>query len=79
MITTIFDEEKYHIIGERTKIYRLGDTVRIRVIDADVVRRNIDLNWSSGLTPFYISVKLNTEKYRMVIDMKRWHQNCSNK
>ncbi len=38
-----FDEEKYHIIGERTKrIYRLGDTVRIRVIDADVVRRNID-------------------------------------
>ncbi len=29
------------------------------------------LNWSSGLTPFYISVKLNTEKYRMVIDMKK--------
>lgn len=38
-----FDEEKYHIIGERTnKIYRLGDPVRVRVIDADVIRRNID-------------------------------------
>lgn len=38
-----FDEEKYYIIGERTnKIYRLGDIVRIRVTDADVIRRNID-------------------------------------
>lgn len=38
-----FDEEKYYIIGERTnKIYRLGDIVKIRVIDADVMRRNID-------------------------------------
>ncbi|WP_353092698.1 ribonuclease R [Tissierella praeacuta] len=38
-----FDEEKYYIIGERTnKIYRLGDIVKIRVIDADVIRRNID-------------------------------------
>lgn len=38
-----FDEEKYYIIGERTnKIYRLGDMVKIRVIDADVMRRNID-------------------------------------
>lgn len=38
-----FDEEKYHIIGERTnRIYRLGDEVKVRVIDADVVRRNID-------------------------------------
>lgn len=38
-----FDEEKYYIIGERTnKIYRLGDMAKIRVIDADVMRRNID-------------------------------------
>ncbi|WP_313756995.1 ribonuclease R [Tissierella sp.] len=38
-----FDEEKYYIIGERTnKIYRLGDIVKIRVTDADVIRRNID-------------------------------------
>ena len=38
-----FDEEKYYIIGERTnKIYRLGDIVKIRVMDADVARRNID-------------------------------------
>ncbi|OZV12496.1 ribonuclease R [Tissierella sp. P1] len=38
-----FDEEKYYIIGERTnKIYRLGDMIKIRVIDADVMRRNID-------------------------------------
>jgi ribonuclease R len=38
-----FDEEKYYIIGERTnKQYRLGDSVRVRVLDADVVKRNID-------------------------------------
>ncbi|MDR7855738.1 ribonuclease R [Tissierella sp.] len=38
-----FDEEKYYIIGERTnRQYRLGDSVRIRVLDADVVKRNID-------------------------------------
>lgn len=38
-----FDEEKYHIIGERTnKLYKLGDEIRIRVIDANVIRRNID-------------------------------------
>lgn len=38
-----FDEEKYYIIGERTnRIYRLGDTVKIRVIDANVAKRNID-------------------------------------
>ncbi len=38
-----FDEEKYHIIGERTnKLYKLGDEIRIKVIDANVIRRNID-------------------------------------
>ena len=38
-----FDEENYHIIGERTnRIYRLGDSVKIKVIDANVARRNID-------------------------------------
>lgn len=38
-----FDEDNYHIIGERTnRIYRLGDTVKIKVIDANVARRNID-------------------------------------
>ncbi|HZJ99901.1 MAG TPA: ribonuclease R [Tissierellaceae bacterium] len=38
-----FDEENYYIIGERTKkIYRLGDTVKIEVVGADPLRRNID-------------------------------------
>lgn len=38
-----FDEENFYIIGERTKkIYRLGDTVKIEVIGADVSKRNID-------------------------------------
>ncbi|MBU5437899.1 ribonuclease R [Tissierella sp. MSJ-40] len=38
-----FDEDKYYIIGERTnKQYRLGDTVKIQVIDADVMKRNVD-------------------------------------
>lgn len=38
-----FDEEKYHIIGEHTKkIYRLGDTVKIKVTNADLIKRTID-------------------------------------
>lgn len=38
-----FDEVNYYVIGERThRIYRLGDVVRIRVIGADVQKRNID-------------------------------------
>lgn len=38
-----FDEENYYIIGERTKrIYRLGDAVKIEVVGADPLRRNID-------------------------------------
>ena len=38
-----FDEENYYIIGEHTnKIYRLGDTVKISVMNADLIRRTID-------------------------------------
>ncbi len=38
-----FDEEKLQIVGERTKkIYNLGDKVKIEVVGADIVRRNID-------------------------------------
>lgn len=40
-----FDEENYYIIGERTKkIYRLGDLVKIEVVGADPLRRNIDFS-----------------------------------
>ncbi|MGM0396588.1 MAG: ribonuclease R [Bacillota bacterium] len=38
-----FDEDNYMIIGERTKTtYRLGDPVRIKVIGADIGKKNID-------------------------------------
>lgn len=38
-----FDEENYYIIGERTKKqYKLGDQVKVKVIDANIARRNID-------------------------------------
>lgn len=38
-----FDEDKYYIIGERTKkIYRLGDAVKVRVLDANLINRTID-------------------------------------
>lgn len=41
-----FDEENYYIIGERTnKKYRLGDTVKIQVIGADISRRTIDFQF----------------------------------
>ena len=38
-----YDEEKYYIIGERTKKqYRIGDTVKIKVIGVDILKGNID-------------------------------------
>ena len=38
-----FDEDNYQILGERTKkAYRLGDPVRIKVIGADIGKKNID-------------------------------------
>ena len=38
-----FDEEKFHIIGERTnRLYKLGDEVTIKVIGVDIGKRNID-------------------------------------
>ena len=38
-----FDEDNYMIVGERTKkTFRLGDEVRIKVIGADIGKKNID-------------------------------------
>ncbi len=38
-----FNESNYSIVGERTKkTYRLGDEIRIKVIGADVGKKNID-------------------------------------
>lgn len=38
-----FDEENYYIIGEVTKkIYRLGDIVKVRVLDTNLINRTID-------------------------------------
>lgn len=38
-----FDEEKFHIIGERSnRLYKLGDEVTIKVIGVDIAKRNID-------------------------------------
>ncbi|MCF6466654.1 ribonuclease R [Clostridium sp. Cult2] len=38
-----YDEENYYIIGEFTKKkYKLGDTVKIKVIKADLVKRTVD-------------------------------------
>ncbi len=39
----VFDEKHYCLLGERTrKVYRLGDSVKIRVSQADIATRNID-------------------------------------
>lgn len=38
-----FDEKNYYVIGvHNRKIYRLGDTVKIKVIKADLAKRTID-------------------------------------
>lgn len=38
-----FDEENYYIIGEHSKIiHRLGDMVKIKVLNADITKRTVD-------------------------------------
>ena len=44
-----FDEDNYLIVGERTKkTFRLGDEVRIKVIGADIGKKNIDFAIASA-------------------------------
>jgi ribonuclease R len=39
----VFDEERYCLVGERTKkVYELGQKVRIRVYQADIVTKTVD-------------------------------------
>ncbi len=39
----IYDDERKTLTGENSKtVYRVGDEVRIEVIDADKITRNID-------------------------------------
>lgn len=39
----VYNEKHYCLIGERTrKVYRLGDTIKIRVTNVDIPSRNID-------------------------------------
>ena len=39
----IFDEKNHLMIGERKKkVYRIGDTVKVRVLNVDITNRNID-------------------------------------
>ncbi|HHT64865.1 MAG TPA: ribonuclease R [Clostridiales bacterium] len=39
----VYNEKHYCLIGERTKkVYRLGDTIKIRVSNVDIASRNID-------------------------------------
>ncbi len=39
----IFDEDKYLVYGERTnQIYQIGDEIRVRLLDANPITRNID-------------------------------------
>ena len=50
-----FHPDKYELVGERTgKVYRLGDTVRISVMNADRLTRTIDFmlvpDWKQDLT-----------------------------
>ncbi len=38
-----FDEKNYAIVGQRTKkIYQLGDTVRVKLIEADLKKKQLD-------------------------------------
>ena len=41
----VFDPKEYAVIGQfQNKVYRLGDTVRIMVKRADLIKRQLDFN-----------------------------------
>ncbi|MBY0434746.1 MAG: S1 RNA-binding domain-containing protein, partial [Cyclobacteriaceae bacterium] len=46
-----FEEKNYRVIGRRRKkIYRLGDTVAVRVKKTDIDRRTMDLSFEQDIT-----------------------------
>ncbi|HON17736.1 MAG TPA: ribonuclease R [Salinivirgaceae bacterium] len=47
----IFDEDEYCLIGQRNrKVFRLGDTVRIRVVNANLLKKQLDFEMIENFT-----------------------------
>jgi hypothetical protein len=46
----VFDEDNYRVVGRRTgRIYTLGDKVTIKVRRADLVKKQLDFEFVSGV------------------------------
>ncbi|MES2760961.1 MAG: ribonuclease R [Bacteroidota bacterium] len=61
-----FDEENYRVVGRRTgRIYTLGDKVTIKVRRADLVKKQLDFEFVSGVPSAKKEVEIrNPKKYK---------------
>lgn len=60
----VFDEDNYRIVGRRTgRIYTLGDKVTIKVKRADLVKKQLDFEFVSGVPTKEIEIR-NPKRYK---------------
>jgi ribonuclease R len=60
----VFDEDNYRIVGRRTgRIYSLGDKVTIKVKRADLVKKQLDFEFVSGV-PSKVEEIRNPKRYK---------------
>jgi ribonuclease R len=56
-----FDADNYRYVGRNTgKIYALGDTVKIKVLDADLIKKQLNFGFAYSEND---SINLNSGKY----------------
>ena len=59
----IYDPKQYSLIGERTKrIFRIGESVTVRLVKADIISRRLDFILEEGVTEFYRQGKIKRRR-----------------
>ncbi|MDF2449125.1 MAG: ribonuclease [Bacteroidota bacterium] len=61
----VFDEENYRVVGRRTgRVYTLGDKVRISVKRADLIKKQLDFEFVSGISSKQEPEIRNPKRYK---------------
>jgi ribonuclease R len=59
-----FDPKHYHLIGERTKrIFKIGDTVNVKLVKADIMAKKLDFMLEEETTEGYRRNRIKRRRY----------------
>ena len=59
-----FDAKHYHLIGERTKrIFKIGDTVNVKLVKADIMAKKLDFMLEEETTEGYRRNRIKRRRY----------------